>query len=66
MAKGKTVKKKRSNDSGPPWYSGGKSPSFKTHPTVEEFQIAHDQACDIVQDAINIEERKLGGSSKGS
>ena len=66
MAKGKTVKKKRSIGSGPPWYGGGKSPSFKTHPTVEEFQIAHDQACDIVQDAINIEEQKLGRSSKGS
>ena len=58
MAKGKTAQKKRRIGSGPPWYGGGK-PCFKTHPTVEEFQIAHDQACDIVQDAINNGERKL-------
>ena len=64
MAKGKTVKKKQSNGSGPPWYSGGKSPCFKTHPTVEEFQTAHDQAQDIVQDTINIEEQKLEEAAK--
>ena len=59
MAKRKTVQKKRRIGKGPPWYGGGKSPRFKKHPTVKEFEKAHDQACDIVQDAINNGERKL-------
>ena len=64
MAKGKTVQKKRHIGKGPPWYGGGKSPRFKKHPTVKEFEKAHDQACDIVQDAINMEERKLEETAK--
>ena len=56
MAKGKTRKKKRTS-SEPPWYSGDKSSCFKTNPTVEEFLFAHDQACDIVQDAIYNEQQ---------
>ena len=63
MAKGKTVKKKRTS-CGPPWYGGDRSPRFKTNTTVEEFLFAHDQACDIVQDAINNEVEKLEMAAK--
>ena len=41
-----------------------RAPRFKKHPTVKEFEKAHDQACDIVQDAINVEERKLAETAK--
>ena len=63
MTKGKTVKIIHTS-SGPPWYGGGKFPCFKTNPTGEEFLFVRDQACDIVQDAINMEERKLAETAK--
>ena len=56
-SKEKDYKEKRTF-SGPSWYGGDKLPCFTTNPTSEEFLLAHDQACDIIQDNIN-EQHKM-------
>ena len=49
------IEKKRS---GHPWY-GGKLIRFKQTPTENEILVAHDQACVIVQEAINTARKEL-------